>query len=343
MGAKATVLVADADVAKDIQIKDFHNFTDRANLKLKGGPFGDSRFDESFLILRGKRWKKVRSVSTPTFSASKLKTMTPIIDDAFKNFIHIIDKRSKTGHEFDIYGNENEVQINAQNKDTNDLKDSKQHKNEISLTDSEVLANSTTLYLAGYETTSTALGYMSHIFVKYPDIQERVRQEVQKLQESDGILDYNTVQKLDFMDCVLKETFRFYSPIVTFVARECHEDYKLNDTIVIPKGSSVVVDVHYLHYSPDYCCEPEVFDPMRFSADRKHEIYPNSWQPFGSGPRNCIGMRFALLVVKLSLVKLLLNYRLISGAKTETANFSLTTTIFTQSPSNGIFLKVAQL
>ncbi|CAG2101735.1 unnamed protein product [Medioppia subpectinata] len=248
MGAKPTVLVADADLAKDIQIKDFHNFTDRANLKLKGGPFTEPLFDQTFLILRGKQWKKVRSVSTPTFSASKLKTMTPIIDDAFNNFIDIIDNRSKTGVEFDIYD------------------------------------------------------------IRFYGL-----------------------------------CFERNAQILSANARECREDYKLNDTIVIPKGSSVVVDVHYLHHSPDYWSEPEVFDPMRFSADRKHEIYPNSWQPFGSGPRNCIGMRFALLVVKLSLAKLLLNYRLISGAKTETANLSLTTTIFTQSPRNGIFLKVTKL
>ncbi|CAG2102569.1 unnamed protein product, partial [Medioppia subpectinata] len=54
--------------------------------------------------LRGDRWRRVRAVLTPTFSGSKLKTMTPIIADAVNDMIGFVDKKADTGDEFDIYG-----------------------------------------------------------------------------------------------------------------------------------------------------------------------------------------------------------------------------------------------
>ncbi|CAG2112282.1 unnamed protein product [Medioppia subpectinata] len=373
MGAKPTVLVADADLAKKIQIKEFHNFTDRSHSTFKNGINAEPDSKGAIIRLIGKRWKEVRSVLTPTFSASKLKTMTPIIDDAINNFIDIIERKCKTGEEFDIYdlfqnlttdvigrtafgiqnskisreemssmsyetmtaGNENEIQPKGH-------KSIKNNKNDISLTDSEIKANSVVFYEAGYETTSTALGFMAHILVNYPDIQERVREEVQQLYENEGKLDINCVNKLEFMECVFNETMRLYPPVITFVARECLQDYKYKD-ITIPKGTSIQMAVHYLHHDPDYWSEPEVFDPERFSADRKHQIHPNSWQAFGSGPRNCIGMRFALFEAKLALAKLLLNYRLTAGPKTEMGVLATNCKVATLTPKNGVFVKAVKI
>ncbi|CAG2179558.1 unnamed protein product [Oppiella nova] len=141
------------------------------------------------------------------------------------------------------------------------------------------------------------------------------------------------------MECVLNETMRLYPPVITFVSRECLQDYKYKD-ITIPKGSTVNFSTYYMHHDPDYWPEPEKFDPLRFSPERKHEIHPSSWQPFGSGPRNCIGMRFALFEAKMALAKILMKYRLEPGSNTEIGKLTTECKILTQTPKNGVYVKL---
>jgi cytochrome P450 family 6 len=62
--------------------------------------------------------------------------------------------------------------------------------------------------------------------------------------------------------------------------------------------------------------QPEVFNPDNFSAEKKSERSPYSFMAFGQGPRNCIGMRFALLQVKTAIARLVFNYRILRSEKT---------------------------
>ena len=59
-----------------------------------------------------------------------------------------------------------------------------------------------------------------------------------------------------------------------------------------------------------YWEDPEKFDPDRFNKDRRSSIVPYTYLPFGSGPRNCIGMRFAVLESKVALFNLLRDFEL---------------------------------
>jgi cytochrome P450 family 6 len=62
--------------------------------------------------------------------------------------------------------------------------------------------------------------------------------------------------------------------------------------------------------------QPEVFNPDNFSSEKKSERSPYSFLAFGQGPRNCIGMRFALLQVKTAIARLVFNYRILRSEKT---------------------------
>ncbi len=81
------------------------------------------------------------------------------------------------------------------------------------MTDMEIVANSVLFFEAGYETTSTALGFVAHVLVNRQDIQDRMREEINQLIETQGQLDYNTVTELTYMEAVLFETMRMYPPI----------------------------------------------------------------------------------------------------------------------------------
>ncbi|ELU15788.1 hypothetical protein CAPTEDRAFT_88211, partial [Capitella teleta] len=55
----------------------------------------------------------------------------------------------------------------------------------------------------------------------------------------------------------------------------------------------------------------------RFTAERRAELHPLAWLPFGAGPRNCIGLRFALLQAKIVLAKLIKKFRIVPCQQTK--------------------------
>lgn len=193
-------------------------------------------------------------------------------------------------------------------------------------------------FVQGYETTSTALGFITHMLVNHIDVQDRVREEAFELFEREGKFDYNTVSQLSYMEAVIYETMRILPPVTLFVTRTCLSDFKYKD-ITIPAGAGITVPVYQLHHDPRNWEEPEKFDPERFMGINKGNVNPIAFQPFGSGPRNCIGMRFAILEIKLTLARLLTEYRLEAGPNTEIDSLKLTYKPIVMTPAKGIFVR----
>ena len=79
--------------------------------------------------------------------------------------------------------------------------------------------------------------------------------------------------------------------------------------IHVKKGTPVFVPVYSVHRNPKTWPQPEKFDPMRFSAEAKQSRDPYNFLPFGVGPHQCIGMRFAIMEMKLALCRILKKYR----------------------------------
>ena len=65
-----------------------------------------------------------------------------------------------------------------------------------------------------------------------------------------------------------------------------------------------------------YFEEPEKFRPENFSPESKSERGPYPFMTFGHGPRNCIGMRFALLQLKMAIIRIVSNFKILPCAKT---------------------------
>ncbi len=84
----------------------------------------------------------------------------------------------------------------------------------------------------------------------------------------------------------------------------------------MPEDLIVAVDVLTLHNDKEIWgpVDPAVFYPKRFSPEFKRNQL--AFMGFGQGPRNCIGMKFALQELKLALVKLLTNYEIAAGPST---------------------------
>ncbi|XP_065556593.1 cytochrome P450 3A14-like [Artemia franciscana] len=206
------------------------------------------------------------------------------------------------------------------------------------LSDDDIIANVWSVMLAGYETTSNTLSFCSYLLAKHPDIQEKLLQAILD-KFGDGEVTYEGVHEIDYLDQVVSETLRVFTPLPNF-KRELAEDTVIGP-YKIPAGTAIECSSWEIHHDPDIWPEPYKFKPERFEADQKAARHPMAWIPFGAGPRQCIGMRYALLEIKMSLCKLLRQYRFIPSAKTEFPELNMIPSV-TTNPKNGIWLKIEQ-
>lgn len=86
--------------------------------------------------------------------------------------------------------------------------------------------------------------------------------------------------------------------------------------IYLEKGAVVWFPIVGIHRDKKYYPNPDIFDPERFSDVNKDKIDPNTYMPFGVGPRSCIGLRFALLETKILFCRLLSKFSLVTTDKT---------------------------
>lgn len=174
--------------------------------------------------------------------------------------------------------------------------------------DVKIIANSILFFLAGYETTSTLLFWASYALVTNPDVQEKLYQEVKTVKEEAGNFDYETLFSMKYLDAFIRETLRMYPPIVRFL-RKCTQDHTFANGLKIEKDTLIVVPVYHIHHSDEYYADAATFNPDRFLPENKDSIDRCAFLPFVEGPRNCIGMRFALLEAKMALANLIFKYR----------------------------------
>ena len=116
------------------------------------------------------------------------------------------------------------------------------------------------------------------------------------------------------MEMVIDETLRMYPPVPR-LDRVASNDYEY-EGIKLKKGEVVAVAIYAMHHDPSIYPNPEKFDPNRFSEENKKTRDSVTFLPFGTGPRNCIGMRFAVIEMKLLLTSILSKYRFVTCDKT---------------------------
>lgn len=131
-------------------------------------------------------------------------------------------------------------------------------------------------------------------------------------------------------------------PAVGTLHRISTVDYTLPNGALMPKGTYVVIPSYAFHRDPALFPEPDKFDPDRFSAERRHQIQPYSFLPFGEGPRICIGIKFGMLQTKLGLAMLLRKFRFETCAKTKIP-LEIDSVSLLHIPKGGVWLNVSAI
>lgn len=148
---------------------------------------------------------------------------------------------------------------------------------------------------------------------------------------------------------IFAETLRKY-PALAALTRMASEDYRLpsNDNasseseIILERGTKVYIPVLAIHYDPEIYPEPDKFQPERFETDACQQRHPLAFLSFGDGPRNCIGLRFARMQVKVALITLLNVYRF-SPAPGEPEKLPVRKTGVIRRPNKGVRLRVERI
>lgn len=176
---------------------------------------------------------------------------------------------------------------------------------EGSMTDAQVRHEVVTLFVAGHETTATALAWSFYLLSRSPGALERVLAEADAL--GDGSIDHYEPERLAFTTRVFREALRLYPPL-TIIPRRTLEDVEIAGTM-LPRHTLVFVSTWAQHRRADVWPEPDRFDPDRFLPEHEALRPKGSYLPFGAGPRVCIGMHFALMEGPIVLATLLRRHR----------------------------------
>lgn len=190
-----------------------------------------------------------------------------------------------------------------------------------------------TLFMAGHETSANALTWAIYLLSRHPEEMEKVLAEIETVLQG-RLPGFEEVPKLTYTRQVLLETMRLYPP-VPLIARSNTEAFDLVG-YHFPAKSDIVFDFYHLHRDPQLWDDPNRFDPSRFTPEREKSRPYNHYLPFASGPRRCIGDRFAMMEMQMVLAVLLRNFNF---KPLDLAEKEFETHI-TLRPKGGLFMKL---
>lgn len=186
------------------------------------------------------------------------------------------------------------------------------------ITMDEMAAQSFVFFLAGSETSSTAMVNCLYELAMNQQIQDKLRTEIKRVC-GEGKLTYDSVNSVEYLNMVIDETQRKH-PSVDFLMRTSNSDYPVPDAdLVIPKGTFMIIPTYAIQHDPEYYPNPDQFDPERFTEANRASRHPFVYLPFGEGPRNCIGMRFGLMQIRMGLITMLREFRVVPSSNTPQA------------------------
>ncbi|XP_014237778.1 cytochrome P450 6a2-like [Trichogramma pretiosum] len=224
-----------------------------------------------------------------------------------------------------------------------EIRDNPSKVGDIELDDILITAQAFVFFIAGFETSSTTISNALYELALNPSVQDKLRNEIREtLKSCDGQLKYETIKSMSYMDKVFNETLRKYPPVTT-IMRQSMEPYTFSGTkVTIPARTRVWIPAYAIQRDPAIYPDPDTFDPERFSEENKKLRHSSFFLPFGDGPRNCIGMRFANFQSKVGLVKILKNYRVEVCDKTPIPYVN-NPKAFLLAPTGGIHLKFTKV
>jgi cytochrome P450 len=175
----------------------------------------------------------------------------------------------------------------------------------------EIVDQVAVMFLAGHETSASALTWALHLLANAPEVQDRAHAEIAGRMEARRPQAHD-LKELTLVWNVFREALRLFPP-VGFLAREAAVACPMRDKQV-PAAATVVVSPWLIHRHRDLWQEPDAFNPDRYWQPAGQDGLREAYLPFGLGPRACPGAAFALQEAVLVLATVLRNWRIAPAA-----------------------------
>ncbi|CAE6464605.1 unnamed protein product [Rhizoctonia solani] len=180
------------------------------------------------------------------------------------------------------------------------------------LSEDELIGNVFIFLIAGHETTAHTFAIILDLLALYPEVQEKLAEQLRELEREHGVLNYSHIHLLTYAMAVVYESLRLF-PMVGLMPKIATADTTITvgfppftQTLQVPASTKVEVFSTGLHYDPSYWEDPDVFNPDRFMDPHWNR---DAFIAFSLGPRACIGRRFAETTLVAELATLISKYK----------------------------------
>ncbi|KAJ8672685.1 hypothetical protein QAD02_003945 [Eretmocerus hayati] len=170
-------------------------------------------------------------------------------------------------------------------------------------TDEELREEVDTMMIAGNDTTASVNCFVLLMLASHPQIQEKVYEELCGIYGTDDFSEkpvkHEDLHRMEYLERVIKETMRLF-PVGPLLVRRVTDDLNIGE-FTLTKGSSVVLGIIKTHRCEKHWVDPLTFNPDRFSPEEVAKRHPYAYIPFSAGPRNCLGIKYAMMAMKTLL------------------------------------------
>ncbi|XP_045780376.1 cytochrome P450 4V2-like isoform X3 [Maniola jurtina] len=174
--------------------------------------------------------------------------------------------------------------------------------------DREIREHVDTMLFAGHDTTSTSLMYTMLLVGSYPEVQQKIFEELHDVfGDDDRDVTKQDLSRLVYLEAVLNESLRIY-PIAPVMARKLDQDIKLRNCTLL-KNRTCFLWAYGVHRHPMWGPDAEEFKPERWLDPATLPKCPTAFAGFGMGRRYCIGKTYAMMSMKITLAHVFRRYR----------------------------------
>uniref|UniRef100_A0A8D8V6D0 Cytochrome P450 4C1 n=1 Tax=Cacopsylla melanoneura TaxID=428564 RepID=A0A8D8V6D0_9HEMI len=183
-------------------------------------------------------------------------------------------------------------------------------------TDDDIRDEVITMMIGGSETSALTNCFTLLMLAMHPEIQEKVYDEVYSIfGDTDRPLEMEDLGKLTYLEQTLKESLRLF-PVGPVFLRKVTEEIEVGK-YTIPKDCNVIIPPLNVHHNPKYYSNPKVFNPDNFTPEAIASRHRYSFIAFSGGARGCIGSKYAMLSMKVTIATILRNFEVNTDMKME--------------------------
>uniref|UniRef100_UPI003AAA77EE cytochrome P450 1D1 n=1 Tax=Centroberyx gerrardi TaxID=166262 RepID=UPI003AAA77EE len=184
-------------------------------------------------------------------------------------------------------------------------------------TDTSMLSNSQIIHTvidifgAGFDTIIAGLQWSLLYLIKFPDIQDRIHQEIDDHIGAARLPRFADKSKMPFTEAFMYEVFR-HASYVPFTIPHCTTTNITLNGYFIPKDTCVFINQYQVNHDTDLWGDPDTFRPERFldGSGLLNKELMDKVLIFGMGKRRCLGDGFARLEIFVFLTTLLHGLRI---------------------------------